>query len=186
VRFLKAWGAGGVGEGGEGGRGCFVEVYLRIPVCDGGGLSILAERFSLVRCLGILARCRCCGFWNEGPKWERAAWVTRLVPWQRSSIFQGGGWGGGEEGRGLGYEVLGEDGVEDDFCVEGEGMGIVDLDDGVVEWMVGGFLWHFEIVGESICLMVMCFMVGAFFCFPLEFKEAWFNDLLMEMKSTYC
>ena len=30
--------------------------------------------------------------------------------------------------------------MEGVFCVEGEGMGIVDLDDGVVEWMAGGFL----------------------------------------------
>jgi len=54
--------------------------------------------------------------------------------------FWGEGWGGREEGRGLGYKVLGEDGVEGIFCGEGEGMGIVDLDDGVVEWMVGDFL----------------------------------------------
>jgi hypothetical protein len=53
VFFWKKWGAGGGGGVGEGGRGCFVEVHLRIPVCDGGGLSILAERFSLVQCLEI-------------------------------------------------------------------------------------------------------------------------------------
>jgi hypothetical protein len=54
-----------------------------------------------------------------GPKWERAVWTTRSVAQQRLSIFRG------EEGRGPGYEVLGEDGVEGIFCVVGGGAGVV-------------------------------------------------------------